>query len=104
VLHIDFLSPESSTPRRLMSEQLLLPGMAAPQTVRILPRWLPAEWNSGSPVRSIRLRRDTLVAAHKIVERAPGQPESPNREMEHQRIKRLVIATALAMESGVPHV
>lgn len=103
MLHKHLSSIESSTPRRPISEQLPLPGMAPHQTVRVLYRPLSAHPASAAPGRFIRLRTDTLDAAFEIVQRAPGRPESTNREMERQRIKRLVIATALTMESGASH-
>ena len=104
MLHIHFSSIEPSTSPRLTSQKLPLPLMGAHPTVRILSRWLPADVGSALPKRSIRLRRDILAVAFEVVLRAPGIPQYTTLAAERQRIKRLVIAKALAMQSGVSHV
>lgn len=104
MLHIHFSSIESSTSRQLISRQLHVPVIGADATVRIMSRWLPADLAAALPTRSIRVRRDILLAACDVVQRSPGIPHYTAPAAEHRRNRRLVVATALAMEGWVSHV
>jgi hypothetical protein len=101
MLHVHFSSIELPTSSQLISQQLPVPVIGADATVRIMSRWLPADLAAALPMRSIRLRRDILLAACDVVQRSPGIPQYTTLAAERQRIKRLVIATALAMQGEV---